>query len=73
MSEGRGVEAPLERLDLETGGLDRGLGVARRLAAAEGTRPEEPVGRTLEAAEENVAGADVLPESELSARREDPP
>jgi hypothetical protein len=67
------MEAAVEVFDLEAGGSDRRLGVARRPAATEGTGPDEGIDRTLEHPERRVSGADVLPEAELAARDHDSP
>ena len=71
--ERRGVKASLEALEVEPGGLDRRLGVPRRLATAQCPRPEEPVDDALKRPEEHMPRTDVLPEAELSAGPEDAP
>ena len=62
-----GLEAALDPVELEAGGADRGLGVARCLAAAERPRPEERVDRVLHGAERRAGRADVLVHAQLAA------
>ena len=57
----------LEPYDLEAGGLDGRFGVPGRLAAAQRSRPEEPVGCVLSEPECRIGGTYVLPEAELAA------
>jgi hypothetical protein len=71
--ERRGVKSSLEALEVEPCGLDRRLGVPRRLATAQCPRPEEPVDDTLKRPEEGMPRSDVLPEAKLSAGPEDAP
>jgi hypothetical protein len=56
----------VEAADAKAGVPNRRECVARRPAAAERTRPEENVDRTLDEAEGRVAGADVLVEPQLA-------
>ena len=61
------MEPALDGDDPKACCADRSLGVPRRLAAAEGARPEERVHGALHRAERGVRRADVLPEAELTA------
>ena len=61
------MEAALHLRDLEAPGLDGGERVARRVAAAERTRPEERVDGALHRSERGSRRANVLPEAQLPA------
>ena len=67
------MKAMLELLEAESACRDRGFRVAGRLAAAERTRPEEPVDRTLNGAEHGMGRAGVLEEAKLAAPPEHTP
>jgi hypothetical protein len=67
------VKAAIERRDLEPCPFYLRFRVARCLAASERTRPEEGIEGALEHSEGRIAGADVLPEAELTARYEHSP
>jgi hypothetical protein len=61
------VETTVQLDDLKARIADRSLGIPRRFASAERTRPEEGIARALEHLERAVVGANVFPEVELTA------
>jgi DNA-binding response OmpR family regulator len=67
------VEAAVEPLDAEAGVSDGGFGVARRLAAAKRSCPEQGVDCPLDRSERRIAGTNVLPEAKLTAGNEHAP
>jgi hypothetical protein len=61
------VETTVQLDDLKARIVDRSLGIARRFAAAERTRPEEGIEPALEHLKRAVVGPNVFPEADLTA------
>ena len=64
------METPVQLDDLKARSADRTFGITRRFAAAERPCPEQGIARALEHPEHAIAGANVLPEADLTARHE---